>query len=73
MRWFEQQRMNWIAETLHVFGFINRAHLVRKFGVSLPQASMDLQKFQDLRPGAMDYDTSKKCYVANGTGDSRAE
>jgi hypothetical protein len=31
--WFEQQRMDWIAETLRIFGFINREHLMRKFGI----------------------------------------
>jgi len=56
--------MEWIAESLRVFGFINRDHLRRKFGISQPQASIDLQTFQRLHPGAMHYDTSRKCYVA---------
>lgn len=64
MRWFEQHRMHWIAETLRVFGFINRDHLVRKFGLSVPQASHDLQAFQRQHPKAMTYDASAKRYVA---------
>ena len=63
MRWFEQHRQEWIAETLHIFGFINRDHLVRKFGVSVPQASKDLQSFQRANPGAIKYDLSEKRYV----------
>jgi hypothetical protein len=54
--------MEWIAEALRVYGFINREHLQRKFGISQPQASKDLQTYQRLHPGAMTYDLSGKCY-----------
>lgn len=64
MNWFGEKRQEWIAETLRVFGFINRGHLKRKFGVSTPQASTDLQTFQRLNPGAMAYDTKAKRYLA---------
>jgi hypothetical protein len=56
--------MDWIAETLRVFGFINREHLQRKFGISQPQASSDLAAFQRLYSDAMVYDGSRKCYTA---------
>ncbi len=62
MRWFEQRRMEWIAETLRIFGFINREHLVKKFGLSIPQASHDLNLFQRMHPRAMTYDKSAKTY-----------
>lgn len=62
-RWFEQQRIAWIAEMLDVYGFINRDHLRRKFGISEPQASKDLQTFTRTHPTAMRYDLSRKCYV----------
>lgn len=64
-RWFVRYRMAWIAETLCVFGFINREHLMRKFGVSQPQASIDLKAFQRLHPHALYYDLSAKRYVVN--------
>ncbi len=64
MKWFEAHRQEWIAETLRIFGYINRQHIMRKFGVSMPQASMDLQKFQKSHPGAMEYDASLKRYFA---------
>lgn len=35
-RWFESQRIAFIAEMLHIYGFINREHLMRKFGISQP-------------------------------------
>lgn len=62
--WFEQQRMEWIAETLRVFGFINRAHIERKFRISTPQAATDLGTFMKKNPRAMHYDASAKRYVA---------
>lgn len=63
MRWFEQTRQEWIAETLRVFGFIQRKHLIRKFGISTPQASADLQRFQGDHPHAIRYDASRKRYI----------
>jgi len=64
MNWFAQRRQDWIAETVRVFGFINREHIQKKFGVSTPQASTDLREFQRVHPGAITYDRSGKRYVA---------
>jgi DeoR/GlpR family transcriptional regulator of sugar metabolism len=61
--WFADQRQDWIAEMLHVYGFINRDHLMRKFGISRPQASIDLTAFQRTHPHTMRYDPTRKCYV----------
>lgn len=63
MKWFEQARQDWIAETLDVFGFINRVHLMRKFGISEPQASKDLNQFKRDNPDEMTYDLATKRYV----------
>jgi hypothetical protein len=64
MAWAEDYRQNWIAETVRVFGFINRTHLMRKFGISSQQASHDLGLFQDRNPGSLVYDKSGKRFVA---------
>jgi hypothetical protein len=64
MNWFAQHRQDWILDALRVYGFINREHLQRKFGISTPQASGDLRTFQTLNPNAMRYDSSLKTYVA---------
>lgn len=48
---------------LDIYGFINREHLQRKFGISVPQASLDLQTFQREHPRTMTYDLTRKCYV----------
>lgn len=58
--------MDWIAETLRVFGFINRAHLQRKFGISAPQASADLRTFARAHPTAVQYNLNAKRYEATG-------
>ena len=54
--------MDWITETLRVFGFINREHLQRKFGISRPQASKDLHTYRTRHPRAMHYNLSAKRY-----------
>jgi hypothetical protein len=60
--WFATTRMMWIEETLHVYGYLRREHLERKFRISTPQASHDLKRFMQLRPGAMVYNTIAKRY-----------
>jgi len=63
-RWYKQYRMNWIAESLRVYGFINREHVMRKFGLSTPQASKDLNEFQKLYPYALEYSLTQKKFIA---------
>lgn len=62
MTWFAAQRQDWIAEALRVYGFINRAHLMRKFSISRPQASADLAAYRRRHPRAVHYDARAKCY-----------
>lgn len=59
-RWFARHRQEWIAETLRIFGFINRMHLKRKFEVSTAQASVDLRTFQANHPELIEYNQSTK-------------
>lgn len=61
-RWFESQRIAFIAEMLHIYGFINREHLMRKFSISRPQASKDLRSFERHSSGSMRYNLSAKRY-----------
>lgn len=64
MRYFARLRLEWIADMLKVYGFINREHQMRKFGVTMAQAAVDFRMFQELNPLAMHYDRSAKRYVA---------
>lgn len=63
MNWFLERRLEWIAETLRVFGYINREHLEKKFDISTPQASVDLREFKRRNPGVVSYNVSTKRYV----------
>jgi hypothetical protein len=64
MAWAEDYRQNWISETLRVFGFINREHLAKKFGISTAQCALDFTRFQAQRPNAMTYNKTAKRYEA---------
>jgi hypothetical protein len=41
MKWFQRQRIDWIKETIRVYGYMNREHVMRKFGISIAQVSDD--------------------------------
>ena len=64
MNWFASHRQEWIADMLRVYGFINRFHLARKFGISTAQAANDFRAFHENNPDAMKYDARKKIYYA---------
>ncbi|MGB0410166.1 MAG: hypothetical protein ACPGFA_01150 [Pikeienuella sp.] len=49
---------------LAVYGFINRSHIMRKFGLSNAAAALTIKDFNTAHPGAMAYDAIRKCYVA---------
>lgn len=68
--WFQRHRIAWIAESIRVFGFINREHLQRKFGISQPQASADLTAFRAQHPGRVEYDPTRKLYIDASKGAS---
>jgi len=63
LTWAQQQRMDWIMETISIFGFINREHVAKKFWVSTPQASADIYLFMHRHPKTIVYDNSTKRYV----------
>jgi len=62
--WFTETRLAWIKETVEIFGFINREHIEKKFGISEPQASLDLREVQARWPDLIRYNKSAKQYVA---------
>jgi hypothetical protein len=63
LSWAEEQRQLWIFEMLHIYGYINRQHLMKKFRISMPQASKDLNRFVKLHPNTGKYDVNRKCYI----------
>lgn len=64
IRWGVEQRLEFIEFRLYWEGKINRSDITEYFGVSVPQASKDLSRYQDLAPSNIDYDKSEKHYFA---------
>lgn len=62
--WSVMQRLRFIEFRLAWDGRINRGDLIEVFGVSVPQASLDLREYMDRAPGNVEYDKSRKFYFA---------
>jgi hypothetical protein len=60
--WFVEQRLAWIKESIEIFGFILREHIMMKFGVSTAQASLDIRKVLARWPDLTEYNNSTKRY-----------
>ncbi len=63
MRWAVEQRLNFIRARLREPGEVRRGDLIAEFGISLPQASVDLGLFAKRHPKAMVYDKTRKAYI----------
>ena len=63
LRWSEEHRLRAIDETAFWEGRINRSDLIRRFGISVPQATNDLREYQGRAPGNLRYDAREKAYV----------
>lgn len=63
LRWGVERRLEFIEFRLYWEGRINRGHLMQTFGVSVNQASTDLNRYLDLAPENMVYDKSARTYV----------
>ena len=64
MRWSIETRLEFIEFRLFWEGALNRSDIVDFFGVSVPQASNDLARYQELAPRNIEYDRSGKQYLA---------
>ena len=62
MNYAVAQRLRLIDLLLDHYGTFNRAALVDYFGISVPQASNDLQAYLALAPGNAEYDRGAKTY-----------
>ena len=60
--WFVEFRLAWIKESLEIFGIIKREHIMKKFGTSTAQASLDLREVRRRWPDLCEYDLSEKIY-----------
>lgn len=66
MRFSQKMRLIWIDAILDR-GRFRRRDLCEAFGVSLPQASLDIQAYRDLHPGKMKYNAHYKGYYRLGS------
>jgi hypothetical protein len=64
MKWAARQRMEFIKNTLTCRGVINRSDIIKEFGISVPQASIDLKNYQELYPDSIRYNIKAKRYEA---------
>lgn len=62
-RWGQERRLEFIDFRLQWDGRLNRSALTNFFGISVPQASADIARYQNLKPHNMEYDRSLKVYV----------
>ncbi len=79
MTWFTEYRIAWIKESVEIFGSVRREHIMKKFGVSVAQASLDLRQVRLRWPDLIEYDLFGKAYrakvltVDNSTDDSSTQ
>lgn len=65
LSWGVKNRLEFIEFRLFWEERINRADITTFFNISIPQASADLSKYQELSPGNIVYDKSGKFYYAS--------
>ncbi len=63
-RWGPERRLEFIDFRLRWDGRLNRADLVAFFGVSIPQASLDIASYMEVAPQNLLYDRTERVYLA---------
>ncbi len=66
-RWGQERRLEFIDFRLRWDGRFNRSDLTQFFGISVPQASLDIAKYLELAPGNLVYDRRGRAYVVGGS------
>ena len=64
LSWGLESRLQFIDFRLRWERRINRMDLTEHFGISVPQASLDISKYMELAPSNLTYDRSSKTYTA---------
>lgn len=65
--WGQDRRLEFIDFRLLWEGRLNRADITAFFRISVPQASLDLAKYQEIAPENAYYDRNHKSYIANAS------
>src|SRR5947208_1700764 len=61
-RWGQERRLEFIDYRLRWDGHLNRSDLTGFFGISVPQASLDLSEYTKRAPDNLAYDASVRIY-----------
>jgi hypothetical protein len=61
--WGQHRRLQFIDFRLRWSGKLNRTDLTEYFGISIPQASLDVALYSSLSQGNMEYDRGSKAYL----------
>ena len=65
-RWGQERRLEFIDYRLRWDGQINRSSITDFFGISVPQASLDLNEYAKLAPDNLQYDMRARVYRSTG-------
>ncbi|MDD2466773.1 MAG: WYL domain-containing protein [Desulfobulbus sp.] len=60
--WSTRKRLQFLEFKLYWEGKVNRGDLTAEFGISIPQASVDFTKYQEMAPNNISYNSSAKYY-----------
>ncbi|WP_407278216.1 WYL domain-containing protein [Aromatoleum evansii] len=63
-RWSQERRLEFIDYRLRWDGHLNRSDLIEFFGISVPQASLDIARYTELAPNNIRYDTRARTYLS---------
>lgn len=63
-RWGQDRRLEFIDFRLRWEGRINRSDITAFFGISVPQASLDIAKYMEVAPENLMYDRRSRIYLA---------
>jgi hypothetical protein len=67
VRWGLKSRFELIEWKAYWMGRVNRGDLEEAFGVSTPQASLDLRAYDAAAPGNITYNSTEKAYIPTST------
>lgn len=65
--WSTRKRLQFLEFKLYWEGKVNRGDLTAEFGISIPQASVDFTKYQEMAAQNISYNTSAKYYEPTET------
>ena len=65
--WSTRKRLQFLEFKLYWEGKVNRGDLTAEFGISIPQASVDFTKYQEMAPQNIFYNSSAKHYEPTET------